>query len=112
MNRKDFMEAYEHIVGGCRDIVIAKNRGYGQEEDAFYNLRQFGEMGVVVRISDKLHRLVNFYSDTTQNSKEGYIGGNPDDTIMDIINYLVILLAMRREEEAKNDDKNDPWGIT
>lgn len=73
-------------------ITIKKGHDYAGNQDCLSNLNDFGWKGVVVRISDKYHRLKNFtLSDQLMVKDE-----NIEDTIKDMINYLFFAMIMKR----------------
>jgi hypothetical protein len=79
------------IMRGIEEMLIAKNRAYG--DSALEPVRVFSKTDTIeqlyVRIDDKLSRV--------QRGHE-YPG---DDTIFDLVGYLVLLLiAKERDEEV------------
>lgn len=66
--------------------MTLKNRDYGANADPFRNFRQFGRMGILVRLGDKFARLQSF----TENGKFFVQDEGVQDTIKDIINYAVL----------------------
>jgi hypothetical protein len=70
------------------------------------NIAEFGDFGVLVRMGDKFARLKNLYL-------EGQGGDVRDesveDTLMDIANYAIIMLAWRRGQwPGSEDNKPNP----
>lgn len=53
------------------------------------NIAEWGDLGVLVRLSDKMARLRNAYG-------QEFADESVDDTLMDIANYAIICLAWRR----------------
>ena len=88
------------IVATLADMRKAKGHDYSGEADTFDNLREFGSLGVLVRIGDKFKRLKNFYRqgrlDVTDESVK--------DTMRDLINYSLFLLIMYEQEQANGSD--------
>jgi hypothetical protein len=85
----------DKVYQDCMAIATKKNHDYaGSSTDPFANFRTFGWKGIMVRISDKWQRMLNFYH------KQEYkvIDESFEDTIKDAINYLTIMLVMYREE--------------
>jgi len=69
------------------DMLVKKRRDYGP-----YNLKRFGEMGIVVRLGDKLDRLANL---VIENKNPNY--ESVEDTWKDVIGYGILgLLEHRR----------------
>ncbi|MCL8207747.1 MAG: hypothetical protein K6V97_06720 [Actinomycetia bacterium] len=78
-------------------LMVRKQTDYGSG-----NIAAFGEMGVLVRLSDKLERLKHllFHRDAVT-GEVTWRGTNPqnetvDDTYRDILNYALIALMLRR----------------
>lgn len=73
------------------------------------NIAEFGDFGAVVRMSDKFARLRNLY---VEGSGGDVRDESVEDTLMDIANYAVIILAWRRGlwpgSEANKPDPTDP----
>ena len=70
-----------------RDIYVRKNRDYGNSVHQTY--LEFGEVALVVRISDKLSRLQRLTATDEQNVKDESIL----DTLGDAVTYLLMLEA-------------------
>jgi hypothetical protein len=77
------------IVRGIEDMLIAKNRAYGNS--ALEPIRVFSKSDTIeqlyVRIDDKLSRIERGHE---------YPG---DDTIFDLIGYLVLLIIAKGKNE-------------
>lgn len=89
---KETEESIERVVSNIKEMLIAKNRAYG--DSALSPVRMFSKSDAIeqlyVRIDDKLSRV--------QRGHE-YPG---DDTVFDLIGYLVLLLiAKERDEEVQ-----------
>lgn len=95
--RSDLLKLHLELSLKARDTMRAKNQDYASTADPFRNFRQFGLLGVLVRMSDKLSRLRTFEERGLTSVKDESI----QDTIEDLINYAVIFLAMSREEVSK-----------
>jgi hypothetical protein len=84
---RDIAEVCDHL----RAMLIAKNHAYG--DSALSPLRVFSradpEAALLVRIDDKLSRIAS--------GRE--FGG--DDSLFDLIGYLVLLLISRRRAAAR-----------
>ncbi len=65
------------ILELCYEIGNKKNSDYGVE-----NIKKFGILGIIVRLSDKIARLGNLYGKTSSVKDESI-----NDTLIDIINY-------------------------
>jgi len=84
----------------AREVMAAKNHDYAHDNDVFRNFRRYGTLGVLVRLSDKLARLDSF----EENKKFAVADEKLQDTIVDIINYAVIYLAMKQESKPQVTD--------
>lgn len=87
----DFADELNEEIVFIRDLLIAKNKAYG---DAALNpVRIFSkaekEAGLKIRIDDKLSRLAR-----GENAGE--------DVVLDLIGYLVLLRLVQKEKK-KND---------
>jgi hypothetical protein len=87
------------------EIIKAKNADYGADEDALRNFRlveQLGipmEVGILTRLADKIARIGKIIQSGEVHVKDETI----EDTILDAINYLIILRAALNEpQESKN----------
>jgi len=83
------MNEYDKIISECRTISIKKNNDYGCK-----SLTNFGGKGVIIRVSDKIERLVNLVWHQNKMS----VNEKVEDTCMDIINYCVYLIMMSRRK--------------
>lgn len=93
MNRSELTDLHKKTCDKAREVQIAKNHDYAHEGDIFRNFRRYGTFGVLVRLSDKLARLDSF-----EENKEFAVSDEKlEDTIIDIINYATIYLAMKQE---------------
>lgn len=81
-----FEEALDCILAEMRAVIISKNEDYGPG-----NIAAFGELGVLVRASDKIERLKTLLVRKRQPNYEGI-----DDTWLDLANYGVIAQMVRR----------------
>lgn len=82
------------IITELAEMRKAKGHDYSGPEDTLENLRDFGSFGVLVRISDKFHRLKQFYA-------KGVLVIDDEtwlDTMRDLINYSLFLLIMKQQE--------------
>ena len=77
-------EAFRIVCENVR-IMDTKQLDYGSN-----NISAFGEFGVLVRLNDKMERLKNL------NKMPSVKNESIDDTYLDIANYAVISLMIRR----------------
>lgn len=85
---ESFEDAVETIVGELMEVMYSKRRDYGEG-----NIEAFGEIGVLIRASDKLARLKNLLYDnpSTKPNNESI-----EDSWGDLCNYAIIALLLRR----------------
>lgn len=85
-------ENFEQMVADIQrdafDIMIERHRKYGP-----HNITRHGLTGVVVRAADKLARLENL---TINNRGAAADDETVEDTLLDLMNYALIGLAVRR----------------
>lgn len=73
-------------------VLISKQKDYGAK-----NILDCGELGVVVRLNDKLARLKNLYGITDGSFKQKEASNESiEDTLVDIANYATIALMCRK----------------
>jgi hypothetical protein len=86
---KETEESIGRVVSEIKEMLIAKNRAYG--DSALEPVRVFSKADTIeqlyVRIDDKLSRVKRGHE---------YPG---DDTISDLIGYLVLLLIAKEKNE-------------
>lgn len=97
-NAPELLAFHGHICNKAHDIMEAKNADYGADDDPFRNFHKHGSLGIEVRLSDKWSRLEGFMKRGLLKVKDESI----EDTIIDIINYLILWLAYRRRKNAIN----------
>jgi len=81
-----FEQALDTILAGLRALMIAKQKDYGPG-----NIMAFGELGVLVRVNDKIERLKNLHKSGKEPKNESL-----DDSWRDLANYGIIALMLRR----------------
>lgn len=87
---KSFDEAAANLGARVANLIISKQRDYGKN-----NLLKFGDMGILVRLSDKMERLINLI---TKNKNPSVKSESVDDTLYDVIGYCFAWLLIRRQE--------------
>jgi len=88
------MIEYTEILNKMQTILDAKGHDYaaGEPFKNFKMCENFGvatEQGILVRISDKVSRIFNFFKAGTYKVKDESV----EDTLLDLANYCVILIA-------------------
>jgi hypothetical protein len=79
-------EAIKAIDAECMDIMARKNKDYGND-----NIGRFGLMGIVVRLNDKLERLIQL-TDPCRQGGPAVKDESIRDTMLDARNYAEIAL--------------------
>jgi hypothetical protein len=83
---------HRELTTTARKLMVAKNRDYGADSDPFRNFHQFGYLGILVRLSDKLARLRTY----TERKSFAVKSESVTDTVIDVINYAVLFEGYRR----------------
>ncbi|MFH7836315.1 MAG: nucleotide modification associated domain-containing protein [Candidatus Aenigmatarchaeota archaeon] len=73
------------IFNECIDIALAKNKDYGSD-----NILRFGTIGLLVRLNDKISRLINLMKTKNIEVKDEKL----KDTAEDLINYSIYLIML------------------
>lgn len=92
--RQSLLSLHEELCRQGRELMELKNQDYGGVADPFANFRRFGALGILVRLDDKLSRLTSFVEKGDLKLKSESV----QDTIVDGINYLVLLAAFLKSE--------------
>jgi len=95
MNASTLIVLMESVFRECLLLAKKKNADYTPENDALANLRLFGLYGIIVRLSDKMMRLVNL----AKKNRERENNESIEDTLRDTINYCALALIMLQEEK-------------
>jgi hypothetical protein len=95
MTREELFSLHTNLCEEAKQLLIAKNHDYAAETDIFRNFRLFGTLGILVRLSDKIARLRTFEETKSFVVKDESV----KDTIMDIINYAVLMQGYLKEGE-------------
>lgn len=76
--------------------MVVKNHDYAASDDPFRNFRTFGELGILVRLSDKIARLQSFIENGELMVKDESVL----DTVLDITNYAVLFYGYVEEKKG------------
>ncbi len=87
-NFEQFRKDVEDTWKECSELNINKHHDYGPN-----NMNKFGLIGILVRVNDKLERLINL----TQKNKEPK-NESIEDSLKDIANYCIIGLMLLRNK--------------
>ena len=95
MNRNKFSASLKELQEAQFDIAMKKNEDYASEEDAFVNMRDGGELGILTRMQDKMARIKNLLQKENQVRDESI-----EDTLGDLANYSNILILYLRDTKG------------
>lgn len=95
MNQKNLLVRTSIIFEEMQETLRAKNSDYAKDNDAFYNFREFGKLGFLVRMSDKWSRLKGLIV----TDKAPQVNETIRDTLLDMANYCVLLSVYLEEED-------------
>ncbi len=109
MNRKELFRYHKQLCDSGLKIMVGKNKDYSAESGPFGNFmvsESFGvpaELGIIIRITDKLKRIESFIRAGTLLVKDESV----KDTAVDVINYIVLLMGIieERKQNAKEENK-------
>jgi len=96
----ELLEFGSEFFKECLAIAAERNARYAGSYDPFKNFRQGGTYGIVIRMTDKVSRLLTLEhpSNTTDDGGESI-----EDTCRDLANYAMLLSAMRANERGNNE---------
>lgn len=89
----DRIPEHHMIAEEIADLLDSKRAAYGTE-----NIRKFGEYGVLVRVSDKVERLITL----TRKGLDGLNDESLEDTWRDLAGYAILALMLRGEKTNAN----------
>ena len=115
MKREDLLQYHGAVCEQARELMNLKNRDYAGNHgnEPFANFTRCEAMGIcdteagfMVRITDKMSRLSSFL----QSGKMHVEDESFNDTIVDVINYMVLLSAyVKEKDESAETDKDLGW---
>jgi len=94
MKPSEFFEKFEDLQGMDLGVARQKNHDYAGTEDALDNFREFGFIGVIIRMNDKMKRLIHFLKD----GKFEVSDESVHDTLSDLRIYATIAEIVYQEE--------------
>lgn len=106
MTREELLKHHEIICKQARDLMDKKNRDYAGNDglEPFANFTRVESMGIcsteqgfMVRLTDKMSRI----SSILESGKNHVKDESFEDTMVDVINYIVLLSAYRQEKRLK-----------
>lgn len=105
-DREWFVDFIGAAQASALDLIRRKNADYAGSADPFLNFKLSEHLGIpaekaiVVRMGDKLQRIANLLEREAQVKDESV-----DDTLKDLANYSLILLAYLVSKRAPKKDK-------
>lgn len=107
MDRTQFVDFIEQKQKESLELIRRKNADYANDGGPFENFELSGQLGVsveqgiVVRMADKLKRISNLIGREAKVADESI-----EDTLQDLSNYSLILLAYLHQEREKRELHN------
>ena len=108
VTRLRLLELHARLTKEAVELMQLKNADYGASADALANFRLSElvgipmESGIICRLCDKVARIGHIVTSGKVNVKAETV----QDTLVDAINYLVILAAAIEEREVNNVQPN------
>ena len=105
MTRQDFNDFHVKMCSEAFELMKRKNADYGGAADPFANFRMSAllglnpEDGVLLRMQDKMARIVSFLRKGDLAVKEE----SWRDACVDLVNYSVILAGLLTERSSKQN---------
>ena len=106
MTREELLKHHEVLCKQARDLMDMKNRDYAGNggKQPFANFTRVEAMGIcsteqgfMVRLTDKMSRLSSIIESGKTNVKDESF----EDTMVDVINYIVLLSAYRQDKRIQ-----------
>ena len=106
MTRDELLKHHEVLCKHARDLMDMKNRDYAGNggKQPFANFTRVEAMGIcsteqgfMVRLTDKMSRLSSIIESGKTNVKDESF----EDTMVDVINYIVLLSAYRQDKRIQ-----------
>lgn len=109
MKREEFLYRYNEDLENMRYIIEKKSADYWKDEDIYSNFKWIEkmtnwkittEMWMIIRIMDKISRIVNIIIE----KKHFYKKETVEDTLLDLANYALLLkiyIEKQKEIEAE-----------
>ena len=106
MTREELLKHHEVLCKQARELMDKKNRDYAGNDgkEPFANFTRVEAMGIcsteqgfMVRLTDKMSRLSSILESGNNHVKDESF----EDTMVDVINYIVLLSAYRQEKRLK-----------
>jgi hypothetical protein len=113
MNRDELLEYHSVICKSAKELMSLKNRDYAGDNgnEPFANFTRVEAMGIctteqgfLTRITDKMSRLSSFIDCGKMHVENESF----NDTIVDVINYMVLLSAFLKDKEEGKSEQSNP----
>lgn len=108
MNTSQLLSHHDQICEAARNLMVKKNADYAEAEAPFKNFElseRLGlcstEAGMAIRLSDKIQRLCGFLAGKELKVQDESV----QDTILDAVNYLVLISARLKQREEQYAQK-------
>lgn len=99
MNRKQWLTKLKQLHNEEYRLCEQKNQDYSSDSDPFANFRMFGELGFLVRMSDKLSRLKQYI----ERGKLSVEDETVVDSLQDLSNYANLLIGYLEDKYGSNN---------
>ena len=109
MTRDELLRYHTEICRSAQELMSLKNRDYAGQEgnEPFANFTRVESMGIctteqgfMTRLTDKMSRLSSFLNSGKMHVEDESFR----DTIIDVINYMVLLSAYINDKDNLSDD--------
>ena len=109
MTRDDLLKYHSEICRSAQDLMSVKNRDYAGSDgnEPFANFTRVESMGIcsteqgfMTRVTDKMSRLSSFLNSGKMHVEDESFR----DTIVDVINYMVLLSAYIEDKDNLSSD--------
>ena len=106
MTREELLEFHTQVCNDAKELMNLKNRDYAGHDglEPFANFTRCEAMGIcatesgfMVRVTDKMSRLSSFLRSGKMHVEDESFY----DTIVDVINYMVLLGAYVKDKDAE-----------
>ena len=106
MKVEEYLKIKNELFEKADELTKKKGHDYsGKSQDTLSNVKITEKLGltstmtgILVRLTDKLARLVSF----NQQGEFAVADEKYEDTVVDAINYLTMLVAVKREQDGSN----------
>jgi hypothetical protein len=97
MTRDEYLALFKQLTERMYTTTEAKNNDYGGAVDPFKNFHEFQELGILVRMGDKMARLKTALVEKRELKVKDE---NVEDSAIDLATYSLLLVAYLRSKRA------------